>query len=673
MTLSTNQDNILEGIPLQEENATDDERSLGLPTLRRLDNEEGIEDEEEQNEDLPTLNGGVQSDASVHLGPKVVILRGSSDSLGERLCARGVTGNTCCVRQVTDCAKSHSAREEKVALEEGVYLRTGKDKMDISKIFPLDVLEVLDERELLESTQAKWVIREQLNDALDRVNGLEQEENGTDEETEDEEEQGVLETFKTLDAMVIGSDAGEGASLEGFYTDITTKLSRLASQLKKQGEHLLEVSQANDSREEEYTRINNRLGSFVRDITSDVGKLTRKNNNLWGYSQQLGTLMNKLSAGNNVSSTSNETAILQKLDALECKVQSLESSDKDGTFVFGAEVISSWKDIHAKIDQISGTVSHGAFSDAITILEELQRTLKDSSPSHEDFAKFRNELDKAQLTEEENAREKSVQHATPIPEIFGRPSNRNKKAVKSKSELAGVSSYSDFRDKTEETGVAYDLSKHLTDSSNARRYAIESCYGEQDLLFFKTLSTEVLQKSEDFLRKLVAWVDDTFDTLVNRGQSEEDVWHLISKILKAIFEDIHRSRKLVTLQTRSGHDVRAAQVIYSTLICVKICETYTKMGIKNHPSVTGTSNNWLITNSGRKEAHAAVKKAEALELKHKDLLVKYSSMEKELGNAKKDATVAKSLAEKLKEELGNVKREATTAKSTADKALAKCK
>ena len=58
MTLSTDQDNILEGIPLQEENATDDGRSLGLPTLRRLDNEEGIEDEEEQNEDLPTLNGG---------------------------------------------------------------------------------------------------------------------------------------------------------------------------------------------------------------------------------------------------------------------------------------------------------------------------------------------------------------------------------------------------------------------------------------------------------------------------------------------------------------------------------------------------------------------------------------------------------------------------------------
>lgn len=673
--MTSDQDNILEGIPLQEnEIATADEGAMGLPTLRGLENEGGSEDENEQDEDLPTLNGGVPSDASVHLGSKVVILRGSTDNLSERLCARGVTGNTCCVHQAINCVKTHSDREEKVALEEGVYLRTGQDKLDLAKVFPLDVLEVLDERELLQSIQAKWVLREQLENALDNVNALELEEGEVEEEVEEEEEQGVLETFKTLDAMVLGANQGEGASLEGFYTDITTKLSRVASQVKRQGEHLLEVSQANDSWEEECTRISDRLGNFVKDMTGEVGKLTQRNSNLWRYSQQLGTLMNKLSVGNNVSSTQDETVILQKLEALESKVHSLESSEKDGTFVIGAEVISSWKDIHAKIEQINGiTVSHGAFTDAITILEELQRALKDSSPSYEDFAKHRNELDKAQLTEEENAREKSVQHATPIPEIFGRSGNRNKKTVKGKSELAGVTSYLEFRNKTEESGVAYELNKHITDSSNARRYAIESCYGEQELVFFKTLSTEVLQKSEDFLRKLVAWVDVTFDTLVNRGQSEEDVWHLISKVLRAIFEDLHRSRKLVTLQLRSGHTVRAAQVIYTALICTKICDTYTKMEFKNHPSVTGTSNNWLIANSGRKEAQAALKKAEALEVKHKDLLEKYSSIEKELGNAKKDAAAAKSLADKLKDELGSVKRDASTAKSTADKALAKCK
>ncbi|GFH49018.1 predicted protein [Chaetoceros tenuissimus] len=74
------------------------------------------------------------------------------------------------------------------------------------------------------------------------------------------------------------------------------------------------------------------------------------------------------------------------------------------------------------------------------------------------------------------------------------------------------------------------------------------------------------------------------------------------------------------------------------MTCVKICKSYTKIGFKNHPTVTGTSNNWLIANSSRKEANAALRKAEAMETKCKELSDKYLAAEKDLVQAKKDAT-----------------------------------
>ncbi|GFH49017.1 predicted protein [Chaetoceros tenuissimus] len=244
--------------------------------------------------------------------------------------------------------------------------------------------------------------------------------------------------------------------------------------------------------------------------------------------------------------------VLEKLRVLESKVRNLESSEKDVTIIIGSEKFSSWKDILAKLNGVNTMVTQGGMFNPILMLEELSRILKDHALSHEDFAKYRNELSKADLTEEENAQEKSIQRAAPIPDIFGKSFGKGKKGSKSKSDLNGVTSYLEFRNKTD---VAYEIHKYLADFLEARRYAIENCYGDSQMLFFRTLAMENLHKSEDFLCKLIFWVDTTFKNLVNRGQSEEDVWHLLSKILKGIFEDIHCSRRMINLETRASHEV----------------------------------------------------------------------------------------------------------------------
>ena len=112
----------------------------------------------------------------------------------------------------------------------------------------------------------------------------------------------------------------------------------------------------------------------------------------------------------------------------------------------------------------------------------------------------------------------------------------------------------------------------------------------------KHLANEVLQKSIDFLLGLITWVDDTHDSLVNGGQKTEDVWWIISKVLKSIFEDFLSVNRGLT-RGGTGKD-RAANYIWATLLTYHSMSDLVDKGFKNHPVVVGAYSQWLVANSG---------------------------------------------------------------------------
>ncbi|GFH49016.1 predicted protein [Chaetoceros tenuissimus] len=85
----SNQEDIMDGIPTQRENAT---TNSGLSELDEFVN---AHDKVQELEGLHNLGGGVAA-PTISLGNKVVILRGSKETLGELLCAGGEEGKQCC-------------------------------------------------------------------------------------------------------------------------------------------------------------------------------------------------------------------------------------------------------------------------------------------------------------------------------------------------------------------------------------------------------------------------------------------------------------------------------------------------------------------------------------------------------------------------------------------------
>ena len=46
----------------------------------------------------------------------------------------------------------------------------------------------------------------------------------------------------------------------------------------------------------------------------------------------------------------------------------------------------------------------------------------------------------------------------------------------------------------------------------------------------------MLRRSAEFICKFVPWVDDTYAQLKEGGNTTEDVWWLITRVIRAIFE-----------------------------------------------------------------------------------------------------------------------------------------
>ena len=117
-------------------------------------------------------------------------------------------------------------------------------------------------------------------------------------------------------------------------------------------------------------------------------------------------------------------------------------------------------------------------------------------------------------------------HASMLPCLFtGDPTD--------KSEIGTLPKYSKWRNKSNQTGLAYSIEKFLPSVQRKGTLLINQRYGSSRVLGI--VAKEMLIKSIDFITQLVRWVDDTYSLLTAGGNTAEYCWWIVTRVIRTIF------------------------------------------------------------------------------------------------------------------------------------------
>ena len=274
-------------------------------------------------------------------------------------------------------------------------------------------------------------------------------------------------------------------------------------------------------------------------------------------------------------------------------------------------------------------VDYGGFCCVYNVLARID-DLRRGNGSHSsekqehDAVKHENSLKAAGISAGEAKVEATFVPQNTVPRIFSKTSLASPKA---------------WRNLKNNSGLAVDILKLLEQVKKHQLTSIKDLY--RGLPEIELIAKDVLSAAENFVRVLVRWIDETFSSLVNGGQPADDVWSIILEVVKNIFEDLlAKERGFSKVVFGGSRSSRRASYIWGVLLTHKCTTELSDLEIKNHSIVVGTYSQWLIANSGRKEATDALKEVQAL----KATLANTESLAKEAGI---QAEAAKKLADKV--------------------------
>ena len=218
-------------------------------------------------------------------------------------------------------------------------------------------------------------------------------------------------------------------------------------------------------------------------------------------------------------------------------------------------------------------------------------------------------------------------HTSMLPCLFtGDPSD--------KSEIGTLPKYSKWRHKSTQTGLAYSIEKFLPSVQRKVSLLINQRYGTSRVLGI--VAKDMLMKSIDFLNHLVRWVDDTYSLLTAGGNTAEDCWWIVTRVVRTIFEGhLGPARNTPEADKDDVSDTYSSMMIWGSMQCVLAAEEMVEVGLQDHPVVNGAFSTWLVHNTGRREALEAVKLCEKLQTKVKDQEAEISDLKGQLSSLKK--------------------------------------
>ena len=227
------------------------------------------------------------------------------------------------------------------------------------------------------------------------------------------------------------------------------------------------------------------------------------------------------------------------------------------------------------------------------------------------------------------------------PPIFGGDKSE-------KSDIHLLSSYSKWRIKGKQSGLGYEIQNKLKGVEREVKQLIQLTFRKCPELAL--LARSILSTSLEFVHKLVEWIDSTYEVLVEGGNTPPDVWSLITKVTRALFEEgMAPFRTTPTGTTFASPSEQSAVLLWGVLRTHLATESILEGDLRDHPVVTGNYAKWLVNNSGKKDALVIKKELDKW-------VQKVNKMEEDMVT---------------KRALSVVERTAEAAKKVADKALAK--
>ena len=98
-----------------------------------------------------------------------------------------------------------------------------------------------------------------------------------------------------------------------------------------------------------------------------------------------------------------------------------------------------------------------------------------------------------------------------------------------KSEISYLPTYEQWRDKSLQTGLGYELENILDPVHRDIKLITAEQY--QRHLSLKALSTEMALRSVEFVSDLVRWFDDTYESLSAVGNAKEYVLWITARVI----------------------------------------------------------------------------------------------------------------------------------------------
>ena len=175
-----------------------------------------------------------------------------------------------------------------------------------------------------------------------------------------------------------------------------------------------------------------------------------------------------------------------------------------------------------------------------------------------------------------------------LPAVFGKKSfsstSSSDDAFDTRTDLPGIPSHNVWDGKDGATGKRYFLLRHVRNTNIQIDGWIRSDLKGDAQMLAKELLTDSVSMALD----LISYLSSSFQDIRNSGRYDDDqTWELVSKCTKRIFSELADARIVAKDGIRCGDPwYTASKCLYGTLKAHKIMHDFTRLEIKNHPSIS---------------------------------------------------------------------------------------
>ena len=386
----------------------------------------------------------------------------------------------------------------------------------------------------------------------------------------------------------------------------------------------------------------------------------QKIGDLEGKLQQMLTVQGLTGVGNGIQgqqsspvSSDELTALMEKVTALEKRLGNSQAVGSDMSVQFRNQIFNTQMDVSNYIRQFidSPSVAPSLINDCFTLLHSISKGMMTESMELKDIysvTRMGSDISEADLL---NA---IAGNQTGVPPFFKGASRSSVGGVFTgtstgpRHRLKGVPTYAAWGHPGSNDGIRYRALLELDRIVQTTRNDIHARIHNPAVASFLE---HMLDRSQDFVRKLFTFITDTYTELMRSFNDDERTWDFVCQCIEQIFAhefDVARS-------ILRGHDVTSGQfnqrMMWTSLRTIVVQETFLSKGIDNHKCLAGAYYKFLMRNSQSSQVSVMKKSVDKMSASNEALIKRVAATEAKLrgaeGAADKAAKAVKDLERKF--------------------------